>query len=1198
MATSKHFPVQKYSPRDTEDYIYNETPYNSVSSFKSYHSNQNRNNSDSIVPQYDYENEINSATPFKPNSRSNVTRSTHQVPYIDNTVVSGYKGSKPPIPTQKPKIPKASASNLQARRTDNVTTVNSECQERKKFGIEQLQLITKRLQNENKELRRHRNSKGHEEVPLVAAECGTPSRDSGRQGESVKEQSLQRETGAPSPDNGRHSSMSRRRLPKVPDGTNEPKILPNVIKDTDKVPSISVKGTSEVPNINLNTETGKDSSEVELRSKLPGSVSSENKLSGNAALGSAESQRNRITRKLGKHRRRDKERSKSLGDQAGSFTQDAVKNLMMSGLSKKETVVDRLDLDRSKNEDVSSANEDIADSEASSQQDSSINSRYSADITTDKSNSDNKMANEMATFENPEVVLHGDKGRGSDSECVSGFASASVKLEGNKYGHPDSKMIDCSQEDYSVVASLNDIVDNAAGVNLLFSFDHEVIQELTDSVMGNGENLEKTKYEKQESNENFMNLDADVDRIAANEEKQIIEGKSFCLKNYDESKEVPSLTNTRNETNNHIEKLNCEVPDKEKKDDSFKGNVMTTVKPQKKKVERSPSYRKKVMARAKSRYKKSSMLKECSCTKNENGEIVVCQFCENYENRKNRSKSSLGLETVGLVKDVAEVSEGENSEISSYSEISSPRRAFTPGLPPLPSSKSPRPLRKLQVSSRVDVLMSSDLFRKHLNKHENLLQKHTMFRRAGIRKSVSNLDLSEGYVIDSDSQCETESVASDANFENDWSTKDDILNQFHDFTQSNKESRRHSLSGDSDISEEKTNKSKKKHFRTLPSSVGRSRPPIPSFSQLKSRPNIPTYHEFKVMKELSKSTEALNFEGTESENVYSNLDCKTINSEYDKDLLKKQEKHKIEEKSEIVDQNRNVESVPLQLQVIKESLSRENLLTIANTESEDTVETKKDHPSDNRRNNSEVKSTNPENVPIKQSEGLINGTSDKIKNDRKGDFKSIDESRKVSAVDKYVDKVDGHEHLIRQQSAPNLKPHQQRVRPKLKSRTLSRLDQDSECLSDTASGVVNKSGSLREHRKHGAKRPRSLISKKSSLMSLIQEAGSKGQNLEDGESSSEKSINSRPKLKVGHNVNRSQSDSKYEMGKAKTMQQDEDENRLSRHLLSLDKGKNSVSFDLEDTSQCSPFDIGESETSTSLAESLSDSIRSEVRDVE
>ncbi|XP_045177616.2 uncharacterized protein LOC123537831 [Mercenaria mercenaria] len=1269
MATSKHFPVQNFSPRsDSDDYSYNETPYNSVTSFKSYHSNQNRNSVTSLPPYINvYEvGNGSSATPYNDSKdafsgNSAETNSNCQKPYIDNTVVSAYKGSKPPIPVNKPRVLKTSKSRQKVSSVNKPKPKDTENQEPRKFGIEHLQSISQQLQNENKELRRHRNSKGQEEISHALA-GNFSSEIPGIKDDSEKElfPSSREETGIISPnsqnaiENGRHSSMSRRKLPKVPVCVAQHKILPNVNTDA----TVVVKSITEVPKVNagassLGNYEDKCKRDCLLQSDselVPKSVKVESGSTDIENHKNSSSPRNKGLRRIRKGRNKDKNRSLSLGDQTKDIAERAIQ--IMSDTKESVNKVDVTGFERSKNK--SSANDEFINSDTSSQQNcSNFPSDNVTGVCSELKNIDYSVADSNVRLTESSADRVGSLAEAchmhSNHECVQksgndlslhtkvlsnsdNLKSDNQHIQGVSERHLENVVVedsDTNQDDYSIVDALNDIVDNATAEwtdklpeNSFFAFDHAVIQQLTDSVMdkkdvetfdevdipfeqinteSDGKHSGEVKAEKLKSSD-MANVN--LRRTTSDEDKLNIEGKSFHGKHHKEIDRIQnSATSSNSNINNHNESVKNSLSKKEHElDIKSKENAVCRVIPQKAKVERSPSYRKKVMARAKSRYKKSSMLKECSCTRNENGDIIMCQFCENYENRKRRSRSSLGLESVGLSKDMLEFSEGENSDISSYSEFSSPRRTFTPGLPPLPSSKSPRPLRKLQISSRVDVLMSSDLFKKHLQKHESLLYKHTVLRRTGMRKSVSNLDLSEGYVfIDSDSQCDTESVTSETYVENDTSAKEDILNTSHDFTLTNKETRRHSLTGDSDSSVDNLHKNKKKHFRTLPTSVGRSRMPIPSFTQpnfrgSKSRSNIPTFKEFKVMKELSKSTEALDTAVTEDESKTSERKNENISNKScidnddgfkdNFDRSKKQNEAKFEKRNEVISMDKTEGLVPMHLEVIKESHSKENLLSLTAVEGEvndlSYNHTDKTHEEINLNEKHLVKPN--ENIESKSGQEM-DGKNENYNEAVVLDIDNIMERRK--------DKVDGHEILTRQQSTPDMKPQKQHVRPKLKSRTLSRLDMEADCLSDTASGTVDGTASLRERRKPGAKRPRSLISKKSSLASLIQESEMR-QNSDDGDSNSnsEKLIKARPKLKVGHNVNRSKSDSKYEMEKGKVVDEHTDSRQYRN--LQLEKGKNTVSFDLEDTSQCSPFDIGESETSTSMLESLSDSIRSEI----
>lgn len=1321
MATSKHFPVQKYSPRsDNDDYVVNETPYNSVSSFKSCHSNNLYKNSVTVSTPYSnvYEFEDGtSCTPYNENDIADYGKPAVATScYIDTTVVSAYKRSKPPIPKHKPRLSKNLNSCQPVVKADVLKSTGTESQEKRKFGIEHLQTISKQLNNENRERRKHRNSKGPENVSIKVTE------DPSIKVSEIAAVSKCRDEGAVTPnsrnsvnENGRHSSMLRRRLPKVPTVSrsnqlpnvkrntgkaSEPIVnvdqLPNMNTDTEKtpgtashanqltnvnadvenVPNVLHVGSVKVPSGNSDATITPEKSgkvferihslqhESELVPKLEsGFVKAESKLTEVKVLGNSNTTGTKGARTSGRHRTRHRQRSQSLGGDERNIAQKAA-NMATCGKvdgndgnklsaktdsSKSEVSSHGPVMDYSsrylkdvnsklktkfvsktaciESKDSSDKNgnyKNLPEVDLNTEMNYNIDEKLKTDFVSENQNRNSKKSckvylnTESVPDSRTEVMMQSAKEADPSSilaKCKSGDSTALGVI--HKYiGHESSRdQVDSveghNQEDgHSIDSALNDIVDNATieltdtlPENNFFTFDNAVIQKLTDSVMEKKSNydtmIEAEKVNISNVSDLYINNDNFIEKVndtisefysncevtrrfrtSSNEDKVSIEGKSFCGNNLDGNDQIKEQNTSINPIDCCKELNNGHNSPEHKLID--KGKVGSDITVQKAKVQRSPSYRKKVMARAKSRYKKSSMLKECSCTKTENGDIKVCQFCEYYDSRKRRSRSSLGLENVGT--DGNDLSE---SDISSYSEISSPRRALTPGLPHLLSSMSPRPLRKLQVSSRVDILMSSDLFRKHLQKHENLLEKHTMFRSTGMRKSVSNLDLSEGFVIDSDSQCETESVASETSIGNDADAKEEIFSKSHESKSTNEGAMRHSVTGDSDSSVENFHKTKKKHSRTLPSSVGHSRPPIPSFTQpnvegSQSRSNIPSFKEFKTFKEVSKSTETLNVDtslDTENSLNTDNISTMEDNQRMVRNRTSVYEKvdsgnKQAESKSKNSDINRTKEVIPLHLQVIKESNSRENVLN-SNVS---------DYLNDGQVN---VKQANAEIIQIEKE------LEDRNKISSQG-MQTSEEIiiAKIVAKDKH--NVNGHEQLTMQESVPNItKPHQQRVRPKLKSRTTSRSDIESDYLSDTANGRNSNSTSVRERRKPGAKRPRSLISKKSSLASLIQESENNSQNTEDGYSSSEQSIKSRLKLKIGHNVNRSKSDSKYEMGKGKRLESEGDYTH-DRTLSLVERGKNSVSFDLDDVSQCSPFDIGESETSTSVAGSLSDSIRSEV----
>lgn len=731
-----------------------------------------------------------------------------------------------------------------------------------------------------------------------------------------------------------------------------------------------------------------------------------------------------------------------------------------------------------------------------------------------------------------------------------------------------------------------------------FSFNHSVIQQLTDSVMdkmgstGKFEvSLEPETIEEDElqilndmdkeidkaakiGNESFSNSESDCSEMDVDKEKDpssgdrspsvaglrgklAVEGKSFSGRESD-------FGNKRNN------KIDCNIQIKVDEPNQFYQSNSVDIDKENKgdgraKVERSPSYRKRVMARAKNRYsKKSSMHKECSCVRNENGDIIVCQFCENYELRK-KNRSMNNLATVDQNKCYRYYDDG--NDMDSYSSISSPRRALTPnGLPPLPVSNSPRPLRKVQVSSRVDVLMSSDLFRKHLHRHEYLLQKHMHFRRTGMRKSVSSLDLTEGFVVDSDS----DSVHSSINTENDNGEK-------YESRHKNGKGRRHSLTGDSDKSTDNFMKTvhKKKPFSTLPKSHGRSRPAIPSFSDntsniRSSRSNyIPSFHEFKKLKENKTS------------DISSQSKQETRVEDFSEDSKIEIDKEKADTKDMTANilESETDSTLPLQLQVITESSgSQEQLLNVG---VKDDTSDLSDNPKQAMGNSSQTEKTNSRHsARANDSDNATNATQSVPATVER--YKSnSSEGYAGSSRDSSSDKVK------MPKTAPSEKL-KQRVRPKPKPRILPKTDLESEsqAFSDSNDRV---NLSVRERRRPGYKRPRSLISKKSSLEFLIQQTEGKDCSS-DIETKS--SIKERPKLKV-----RSRSESRNNLNSPvpDTKQVvEQSRNHLAEQNSLTEKGSNSLSQRKQEIDCCSPFDIGESETSTSVAGSLSDSIRSEV----
>ncbi|KAL4217161.1 hypothetical protein ACF0H5_023615 [Mactra antiquata] len=1123
MATSKHFPVQ-ISPRSDSDDFLNETPYNTVTSFKSY---PNTNSVLDTTP-YTVFNQVDNGRNCTP-----YVSSPQSARHIDNTVVSAYGRTKPPLPSGKSNA-RLAYTNTSHRRQPNPNSNAKEVKEGERFGLKHLQTFSEKLKEENTLHRRQRHSRQNE---LTRNQHLTheSNYDKNNEDSYIDSDKLNSLTGTV------RTHSARRKLPNVPErfGNQSEKVLShndecfgdkNEVEDILDILDSVLEGRE--------TQQWDNSSETQTGTQV---FVTESKVAQVKVLGKLSEPG--WQKPSSNHNMEDSSYPKQ---EYSSETSAITKNI--EGVKHVKQGEQKYQTSRANNM-----------SEASSQ---SVERRNLNSV--GNSQSESELLVKPSNLSKVDIWNNdtSDSDRDENTQCLLQMSNDSNVIS-NESNVMSKELIESIKKNMELTekSELLNEEEVKLPANLFFTFDQNVIQELTDSVM-------EKKTNKSAKNEEDFNDTVDsavdiqknvnsqweiVENTTTSPEKVEFEGKSF------NEKSKNSSVNKGNSAK--IDKIENKENDRKIENDGsenrFENGVVTKLEnidsklpaPKTKKVERSPSYRKKVMARAKSRYKKSSMLKDCSCMKNEKGEIIVCNFCETYESKK-RSKSSLGLESLSISGEII-----TPKDVNSQNEVSSPRRALTPGLPPLPTSASPRPLKKVQVSSRVDLLMSSDLFKKHLHKHSDLLQRHTMLSRTGLRKSVSSLDISDGFVLESDSQCETESVTSEINNDLDTSASESADSRSHDFSSPlSRSSRRHSLTGDSDscIPIENVNKNKKKHFRTLPKSIGRTRPEIPSFTQpnfplSNQRSNIPSFEEFKLLKEKLRATEDDTSEKCTQTMVQTN--SKNVS------IIRG-------DRNENISENRlNLDDIPLQLQVIKESDSKENLLgcEVASESNNDLSKA------------CDVTDSSQDIVEVRVDHSNDESSS---KTDISADFYTVTEHDKSEC-----------KKLTRQCSEPAVTNAKQGAKPKVKSRTLSNLELESESLSDHASGVVRTRG-----RKHaGAKRPRSLISKKSSLADLIKE-NQEGLS-DDTESVSEKStsIKDRPKLKVGHSVNRSKSDSRYEIDK---------ENKPNRDKLRPtsfnEKGKNSVTFDLDDRSQCSPFDIGESETSTSVAGSLSDSLRSEV----
>lgn len=873
MATGKHFPVQTYSPQNESEEYSKENPYNSVTSFKCYqparHESGLKTDNKTRSAKQTEKSSVKPVDPFRGEACGTARSALDQEMLIDNTVVSAYRNEKSRVKHTKPRVShnvrQASRTELQVAQKETVGNLNEG-----RYGPESHHYCLSLPEPFNRE-----------------EDSSTPKSDIS--------------------DSGRSSAGSRRRLPKVPVQQG------GKTQESSKKHELSSCGQLDCSERKLRTDILE-----KLPSSEPDSVDSANSDEPQEGV--------RTSKSLISHPSEDKfnsEASKQCSDisakNVSTFNRktkqlDSRKDCVSERSSAVDSKVVKRKIkprvrDRKRSQSLDGNLNSICPSETNRnlfqqtvEDPLKISANQSCSSHCDDFSHENETSKETYLCENPDVasnIIEVDlqQNHSSSSPKSRGYLDPLPKSTVNlskslDLAHTDKKSMQSkykpdskdksnntvkdnpsNAESYSIKDALDDIVDSASErlvrtlpENVFFNFDQAVIQELTDSVMERRtcsenqckafksvSNLE-TEDRCLESDTQGKSYEMDRRQTKSLASKIYIEGESSCGTALEE---LGSVSDTKETGKACMKPSGIKASEVESTDLEKRSNAYYTQ--QKLKVERSPSYRKKVIARAKKKYNK-----KCSCTKNEMGEIEVCQFCQNYDFMK-RSRSSLGLDNAGVNRDI--VSKGDENTSLSYDGRASPRHAFTPaaGLPPHPSSKSPRPVRKVPLSSRVDVLMSSDLFSKHLKKHKALLERHTMlYRKDGMKKSVSNLDLSEGFRIDYDSQCETESVAGESSVEPDTDISQEQKPDVQaDLSSNHQDSGRNSLADEPDLSEAYKHKNKQTHSRTLPKTVGKIRPGIPSFTQPKmplSRLAIPSFTEYKqALKEISKSTENLDF---------------------------------------------------------------------------------------------------------------------------------------------------------------------------------------------------------------------------------------------------------------------------------------------------------------------------------------------------
>ena len=461
-------------------------------------------------------------------------------------------------------------------------------------------------------------------------------------------------------------------------------------------------------------------------------------------------------------------------------------------------------------------------------------------------------------------------------------------------------------------------------------------------------------------------------------------------------------------------------------------------------VTRSPSYRKKVMAKARSRY--HTQLQSIRCQSGECKEN--CSICGSQNNEVvPRSHTSLGVPRTDL-----------NEE--QYLEQSSPRRACTPEVPSLALGKnlgSERSLKKVPVSSRVDILMSNNLFKKHLSKHENILQKHTLsYRKFGIQKAVSNLDLSEGYLFD-------EASANDEHKETE-NNGDSFLNSSLNFTSSGPKdtSRRYSLTGENDFSLSELKDTEKQEGKVAKSLATIHSVDSHKTSRHSRQSQIPSFEEFRRNRSQKRRILPSHTAIRESNNITSQHIENSNQKNCDNDI----NKHNITYVAEVSE----ISYSQGHLDTIDESIVNEDKKQLL------------------------VNRQSIENVPPVTNEGEKPVISEDVKSESKGsentigiNIELVNERTTECSDSLLIESLDSEDKSPLSTSEmdsliiPSRRAYSET--DSVGSQDLSYSDLSS---SEVSNRSTNKSATKERHRK-GAKRPRSLISKKSSLISLIKE---------------------------------------------------------------------------------------------------------------
>ncbi|XP_076088812.1 uncharacterized protein LOC143059218 [Mytilus galloprovincialis] len=174
--------------------------------------------------------------------------------------------------------------------------------------------------------------------------------------------------------------------------------------------------------------------------------------------------------------------------------------------------------------------------------------------------------------------------------------------------------------------------------------------------------------------------------------------------------------------------------------------------------------------------------------------------------------------------------------------------------PPRPESCRPSSVSRVSVSSRVDVMLNSDLFKKYLSKHENLIDKISLRqgRGAGMKKALSNLDLSQLDFDDDQSQEKKTNLISTFSF-NDDKLKSEWENSPVTRTRRNTFCEYDYNRGEGSDKENTNILDNEKENDILRSSVDSSLSKQRTSSRKKFA--IPSFHEFKMSKHFKEIPE-------------------------------------------------------------------------------------------------------------------------------------------------------------------------------------------------------------------------------------------------------------------------------------------------------------------------------------------------------